>query len=59
MMRAYRLYTRPDQSSHAFSNVGSEKFRIRPGNDSGHKWRLVNGEPWKRAYVASKNGSSL
>jgi hypothetical protein len=24
---------------------------------SGHKWRLVNDEPWKRAYVIFKEGA--
>jgi hypothetical protein len=24
---------------------------------SGHKWRLVNDEPWKRAYVVFKEGA--
>jgi quercetin dioxygenase-like cupin family protein len=48
-----------------FSTVGGEKFTIRPGDvllaedhtGSGHKWRLVNDEPWKRAYVIFKKGA--
>ena len=24
---------------------------------SGHKWRLINDEPWKRAYVVFKAGA--
>jgi hypothetical protein len=24
---------------------------------SGHKWRLINDEPWKRAYVIFKPGA--
>jgi hypothetical protein len=24
---------------------------------TGHKWRLVNDEPWKRAYVVFKQGA--
>jgi hypothetical protein len=23
---------------------------------SGHKWRLINDEPWKRAYVVFRQG---
>jgi len=48
-----------------FSTVGGDTFTIRPGDvllaedhtGSGHKWRLVNGEPWKRAYVIFKTGA--
>jgi quercetin dioxygenase-like cupin family protein len=48
-----------------FTTVGGETFTIRPGDvllaedhtGSGHKWRLVNDEPWKRAYVIFKNGA--
>jgi len=48
-----------------FSTVSGETFTIRPGDvllaedhtGSGHKWRLVNDEPWKRAYVIFKKGS--
>ena len=25
---------------------------------SGHKWRLINDEPWKRAYVIFKEGAN-
>ena len=25
---------------------------------SGHKWRLINDEPWKRAYVVFKEGAN-
>jgi quercetin dioxygenase-like cupin family protein len=47
-----------------FATVGGEKFTIRPGDvllavdhtGSGHKWRLINDEPWKRAYVVFKSG---
>ena len=48
-----------------FTTVGGETFTIRPGDvlvaedntGSGHKWRLVNDEPWKRAYVIFKTGA--
>jgi quercetin dioxygenase-like cupin family protein len=50
-----------------FSTVGGEVFTIHPGElllavdhtGSGHKWHLVNDEPWKRAYVIFKPGSDL
>lgn len=48
-----------------FSTVGGETLTIHPGGalvaedqaGSGHKWRLVNDEPRKRAYVILKNGA--
>lgn len=48
-----------------FTTVGGEKFTLRPGDvlvaedhtGSGHKWRLINDEPWKRAYVVFKEGA--
>ncbi len=48
-----------------FITVDGETFAIRPGEvlvaedrtGSGHKWRLVNDEPWKRAYVIFKTGA--
>ena len=48
-----------------FTTVGGETFTIRPGDvllatdetGSGHKWRLINDEPWKRAYVVFKPGA--
>jgi quercetin dioxygenase-like cupin family protein len=49
-----------------FSMVNGEKFTLRPGDvllaedhtGSGHKWRLINDEPWKRAYVIFKDGAN-
>jgi quercetin dioxygenase-like cupin family protein len=48
-----------------FTTVGGETFTIHPGDillavdhtGSGHKWRLINDEPWKRAYVIFKTGA--
>ena len=48
-----------------FTTVGGETFTLRPGDvlvaedhtGSGHKWRLINDEPWKRAYVVFKEGA--
>ena len=48
-----------------FTTLGGETFTIHPGEvliaedhtGSGHKWRLVNDEPWKRAYVVFKEGA--
>lgn len=48
-----------------FSTVGGEMFTIHPGDvllaedhtGSGHKWRLINDEPWKRAYVTFKDAA--
>ena len=49
-----------------FATVGGETFTLRPGDvlvaedhtGSGHKWRLINDEPWKRAYVIFKEGAN-
>jgi quercetin dioxygenase-like cupin family protein len=48
-----------------FTTVGGEAFTVHPGDvlvaedhsGSGHKWRLVNDEPWKRVYVVFKEGA--
>jgi quercetin dioxygenase-like cupin family protein len=48
-----------------FTTRGGETFTLHPGEvllavdntGTGHKWRLVNDEPWKRAYVVFKAGS--
>jgi len=49
-----------------FTTVGGETFTIHPGDvllaedhtGSGHKWRLINDDPWKRAYVVFKEGAN-
>ena len=49
-----------------FTTLGGETFTIHPGDvlvaedhtGSGHKWRLTNDEPWKRAYVVFKDGAN-
>jgi len=49
-----------------FTTVGGETFTLRRGDvlvaedhtGSGHKWRLINDEPWKRAYVIFKDGAN-
>jgi quercetin dioxygenase-like cupin family protein len=50
-----------------FTTRGGETFTIRPGDvlvaedhtGSGHRWHLVNDEPWKRAYVIFKHGADV
>ena len=49
-----------------FKTVGGETFTIHPGEvllaedcvGSGHQWRLINDDPWKRAYIVFKKGSN-
>ena len=49
-----------------FTTVGGETFTFHPGEvlvaeghiGSGHKWRLINDEPWRRAYVVFKEGAA-
>ena len=44
-----------------------ETFVIHPGEvlvamdttGTGHKWRLIDDQPWKRAYVAFKEGTKI
>jgi quercetin dioxygenase-like cupin family protein len=48
-----------------FTTAGGETFTLRPGDvllaedhtGSGHKWRLINDEPWRRAYVVFEPGA--
>ena len=50
-----------------FTTRGGETFTINPGEiliaedtaGSGHKWRLINDQPWRRAYVAFKAGTKV
>ncbi len=50
-----------------FVTFGGEVFTLEPGDvliamdttGSGHKWRLVNDQPWRRAYVVFKNDPSV
>jgi quercetin dioxygenase-like cupin family protein len=47
-----------------FTTRGGETFTLRPGdvlvaldlNGTGHEWRLVDDEPWRRAYVTFPEG---
>ena len=47
-----------------FTTKTGETFTIHPGEvllaidhtGSGHKWRLINDDPWKRVYVVFKEG---
>ena len=48
-----------------FSTRDGETFVVRPGDvlvaidhvGSGHKWRLIDDQPWRRAYVVLKPGA--
>ncbi|CAN5535091.1 hypothetical protein BH09VER1_BH09VER1_23510 [soil metagenome] len=48
-----------------FTTRTGETFTIHPGDvllaidhtGTGHKWRLLNDDPWKRAYVIFKEGA--
>ena len=111
-IRAFKLYTGPDQASHVlegtinqsdrtdvvaihfsespphssyewhndsepqyvitlsgtleFTTRDGEKFVLRPGDvllaedntGTGHKWRLIDDQPWRRAYVVLKPGAN-
>jgi quercetin dioxygenase-like cupin family protein len=48
-----------------FVTPDGEKFTVRPGDilfaednaGGGHKWRLIDDQPWRRAYVVLKPGA--
>jgi len=48
-----------------FTTEGGETFTIKPGDvliavdhtGTGHKWRLLNDDPWRRAYVIFAPGA--
>jgi quercetin dioxygenase-like cupin family protein len=50
-----------------FATRGGETFTIHPGEilvavdhtGTGHKWRLIDDDPWKRAYVVFETGADL
>ena len=50
-----------------FEVKSGAKFTIRPGDvllaqdnsGTGHKWRLISDEPWRRAYVVYEPGADL
>jgi quercetin dioxygenase-like cupin family protein len=50
-----------------FATKSGATFVIRPGDillaqdnsGSGHTWRLIGDEPWRRAYVVYKDGADL
>ena len=50
-----------------FETKGGERFTIRPGDillaqdntGSGHRWKLIGDEPWRRAYVVYPAGAAL
>ena len=50
-----------------FETRGGERFILRPGDillaedntGTGHSWRLIGDEPWRRAYVVFTAGAAL
>jgi hypothetical protein len=50
-----------------FETRGGEKFTIRPGDillaedntGTGHRWKLIGDDPWRRAYVVFRPGVKL
>jgi quercetin dioxygenase-like cupin family protein len=50
-----------------FTTHTGETFTVNPGEilialdttGTGHKWRLVDDNPWKRAYVVFKDGAAV
>ena len=49
-----------------FTTRNGERFVLRPGDvlvaedttGTGHKWRLIDDQPWRRIYVGIKGGAS-
>lgn len=50
-----------------FEMHSGEKFILRPGDiliamdttGTGHKWKLIDNDPWKRVYVTFKDGVDI
>ena len=50
-----------------FETRGGERFTIRPGDillaqdntGTGHRWRMIGDEPWRRAYLVYPTGAAL
>ena len=50
-----------------FQTKSGATFTIRPGDvllaqdnsGTGHKWKLIGDDPWRRAYVVYENGADL
>jgi quercetin dioxygenase-like cupin family protein len=50
-----------------FETKGGEHFTIHPGDillaednsGTGHRWKLIGDEPWRRAYVMFPTGAAL
>jgi quercetin dioxygenase-like cupin family protein len=50
-----------------FETRGGERFVIRPGDillaedntGTGHRWKLIGEDPWRRAYVVFQPGAEL
>jgi hypothetical protein len=50
-----------------FETRGGEKFTIWPGDillaedntGTGHRWKLIGDDPWRRAYVVFRPGAKL
>jgi len=48
-----------------FTTRDGEQFLVRPGDvlvaedniGSGHKWRMIDDQPWRRAYIVLKPGA--
>jgi quercetin dioxygenase-like cupin family protein len=57
-------YVIPLSGTLEFATRDRETFVLRPGDvllsednvGTGHKWRLIDGQPWRRAYVVLKPG---